>query len=185
MLDIKELKNSTIIYADFLVNQTKNGNIIEVPEGGYLVTDYYSPQQTKKTHTSLNHALGEMNFLLESYQQTKEESYLDVARNMRRGIENIGEKWLRENGDVWYQVNGDFTFDGIDYPLLTLGDLLKSQQSWEAVGEKRSDMFDQLIRSKTQYLVESKQEIHQPVADLLINQGFGDIIEGYDNIPKF
>ena len=54
---------------------------------------------------------------------------------MRRGIENIGEKWLRDNGDVWYQVNGDFTFDGIDYPLLTLGDLLKSQQSWEAVGE--------------------------------------------------
>ncbi|WP_156304517.1 hypothetical protein [Lysinibacillus sp. FJAT-14745] len=33
--------------------------------------------------TSLNHALGEMNFLLEAYQQTKEESYLDVARNMR------------------------------------------------------------------------------------------------------
>ncbi|MFJ7914180.1 MULTISPECIES: hypothetical protein [unclassified Lysinibacillus] len=185
MLDIKELKNSTITYADFLVDQTKNGNIIEVPEGGYLVTDYYSLQQTKKTHTSLNHALGEMNFLLESYQQTKEESYLDVARNMRRGIENIGEKWLRENGDVWYQVNGDFTFDGIDYPLLTLGDLLKSQQSWEAVGEKRSEMFDQLIRSKAQYLVESKQEILRPVADLLINQGFGYIIEGYNNIPKF
>gem|GEM_PF-5916500 len=185
MLDIKELKNSMITYADFLVDQTKNGNIIEVPEGGYLVTDYYSPQQTKKTHTSLNHALGEMNFLLESYQQTKEASYLDVARNMRRGIENIGEKWLRENGDVWYQVNGDFTFDGIDYPLLTLGDLLKSQQCWEAVGEKRSEMFDQLIRSKAQYLVESKQEILRPVADLLINQGFGDIIEGYNNIPKF
>ncbi|TQR36043.1 hypothetical protein C7Y47_07130 [Lysinibacillus sphaericus] len=185
MLDIKELKNSTITYADFLVDQTKNGNIIEVPEGGYLVTDYYSPQQTKKTHTSLNHALGEMNFLLESYQQTKEESYLDVARNMRRGIENIGEKWLRENGDVWYQVNGDFTFDGTDYPLLTLGDLLKSQQSWEAVGEKRSEMFDQLIRSKAQYLVESKQEILRPVADLLINQEFGYIIEGYNNIPKF
>ncbi|MFJ8103466.1 hypothetical protein [Lysinibacillus sp. NPDC096212] len=185
MLDIKELKNSTITYADFLVNQTKNGNIIEVPKGGYLVTDYYSPQQTKKTHTSLNHALGEMNYLLESYQQTKEKSYLDVARNMRQGVENIGEKWLRENGDVWYQVNSDFTFEGIDYPLLTLGDLLKSQQSWEAVGEKRSEMFDQLIRSKAQYLVESKQEILQSVADLLIDQGFGDIIEGYNNIPKF
>ncbi|MGE8005098.1 hypothetical protein [Lysinibacillus sp. NPDC093216] len=185
MLDIKELKNSTITYADFLVNQTKNGNIIEVPKGGYLVTDYYSPQQTKKTHTSLNHALGEMNYLLESYQQTKEKSYLDVARNMRQGVENIGEKWLRENGDVWYQVNSDFTFEGIDYPLLTLGDLLKSQQSWEVVGEKRSEMFDQLIRSKAQYLVESKQEILQSVADLLIDQGFGDIIEGYNNIPKF
>lgn len=185
MLDIKELKTSTITYADFLVDQTKNGNVIEVPKGGYLVTDYYSPQQTKKTHTSLNHALGEMNFLLESYQQTKEESYLDVARNMRWGIENIGEKWLRENGDVWYQVNGDFTFEGIDYPLLTLGDLLKSQQFLEAVGEERSEMFDQLIRSKAQYLVESKQEILQSVANLLIDQGFGDIIEGYNNISKF
>ncbi|MGA3674275.1 S-layer homology domain-containing protein [Lysinibacillus agricola] len=185
MLDIKELKNSTIIYADFLVNQAKNGNLIEVPKGGYLVTDYYSPLQTKKTHVSLNHALGEMNFLLETYQQTKEESYLDVARNMRRGVENIGEKWLRENGDVWYQVNGDFTFEGTDYPLLTLEDLLKSQQSWEAVGEKRSEIFDRLIRSKAQYLVESKQEILRPVANSLINQGFGDIIEGYNNIPKF
>ncbi|MDD1505904.1 hypothetical protein PVA17_24640 [Lysinibacillus sp. CNPSo 3705] len=185
MLDIKELKTSTITYADFLVDQTKNGNVIEVPKGGYLVTDYYSPQQTKKTHTSLNHALGEMNFLLESYQQTKEESYLDVARNMRWGIENIGEKWLRENGDVWYQVNGDFTFEGIDYPLLTLGDLLKSQQFWEAVGEERSEIFDQLIRSKAQYLVESKQEILQWVANLLIDQGFGDIIGGYNNISKF
>ncbi|MGE7916855.1 hypothetical protein [Lysinibacillus xylanilyticus] len=185
MLDIKELKNSTIIYADFLVNQAENGNIIEVPKGGYLVTDYYSPLQTKKTHVSLNHALGEMNFLLETYQQTKEESYLDVARNMRRGVENIGEKWLRENGDVWYQVNGDFTFEGTDYPLLTLEDLLKSQQSWEAVGEKRSEIFDRLIRSKVQYLVESKQEILRPVANSLINQGFGDIIEGYNNIPKF
>ena len=148
------------------------------------MTDYYSPSK-KKTHTSLNHALGEMNFLLESYLQTKEESYLDVARNMRWGIENIGEKWLRENGDVWYQVNGDFTFEGIDYPLLTLGDLLKSQQFWEAVGEERSEIFDQLIRSKAQYLVESKQEILQWVANLLIDQGFGDIIGGYNNISKF
>lgn len=185
MLGIKELKNSTITYADFLVDQTKNGNIIEVPNGGYLVTDYYSPQQTKKTHTSLNHALGEMNFLLESYQQTKEKTYLDVAQNMRRGVENIGEKWLRENGDVWYQMNSDFTFEGIDYPLLTLEDLLKSQQSWEAVGEQRSELFDRLIRSKTRYLVNSNQEILRPVADLLTNQGFGDIIEGYKNIPKF
>ncbi|MCL1702597.1 hypothetical protein [Lysinibacillus sp. Bpr_S20] len=185
ILGIKELKNSTITYADFLVDQTKNGNIIEVPNGGYLVTDYYSPQQTKKTHTSLNHALGEMNFLLESYQQTKEKTYLDVAQNMRRGVENIGEKWLRENGDVWYQMNSDFTFEGIDYPLLTLEDLLKSQQSWEAVGEKRSELFDRLIRSKTRYLVNSNQEILRPVADLLTNQGFGDIIEGYKNIPKF
>ncbi|HWO96704.1 MAG TPA: hypothetical protein VNM45_10275 [Bacillus sp. (in: firmicutes)] len=185
MLDIKELKDANIIYADFLVNQVKNGNIIGVPNGGYLVTDYYSPQQIKKTHVSLNHALGEMNFLLETYQQTQNESYLEVARNMRSGVENIGEKWLRENGDVWYQVNGDFTFEGTDYPLLTLEDLLKSQQSWEDVGEKRSEMFDRLIRSKAQYLVESKQEILRPAANALINQGFGDIIEGYNNIPKF
>ena len=185
MLDIKELKDATIIYADFLVEQAKNGNIIEVSKGGYFVTDYYSPQQIKKTHVSLNHALGEMNFLLEAYQQTKEESYLDVARNVRRGVENTGEKWLRENGDLWYQVNGDFIFEGTDYPLLTLEDLLKSQQSWEAVGEKRSEIFDRLIRSKAEYLVESKQEILRPVGNSLINQGFGDIIEGYDNIPKF
>lgn len=185
LLDIEELKNANILYADFLVNQVKNGNTIEVPEGGYLIADYYSPNQTKKTHVSLNHVLGEMNFLLEAYQQTKEEAYLETARNMRLGVENIGEEWLRDNGDVWYQLNGDFTFEGTDYPILTLEDLMKSQQAWEAVGEERSELFDRLIRSKATYLVESKQEIPRPTADTLINQGFENIIEGYNYIPEF
>lgn len=179
LLDIKELKHANIIYADFLVDQVKNGNIIEVPGGGYLITDYYSPHQIKKTHVSLNHALGEMNLLLETYKQTKEVSYLETARNMKRGIENIGEKWLRDNGDVWYQVNGDFSFEGTDYPILTLEDLMNSQQALEAVGEKRSELFDKLIRSKAAYLTESKQEIPRSAANNLIKQGFGEIIEGY------
>lgn len=181
---IKELKDANITYADFLVNQVKNGGILEIPQGGFLITDYYSPHQIRKTHVSLNHALGEMNFLLETYLQTKETTYLDVAKNMRLGIENIGDKWLRENGDVWYQVNSDFTFEGTDYPLLTLGDLLRSQDAWEAVGEKRSELFDQLILSKAKYLVESNQEILQSIAKALVEQGFGDIIEGYQNISE-
>lgn len=185
LLDIDELKKANIMYADFLVNQVEIGNIIEIPNGGYFVTDYYSPQQTRKTHVSLNHALGEMNFLLETYQQTKKKAYLEVAKNMRLAVENIGEKWLRDNGDVWYQINGDLTFGGTDYPLLTLEDLLKSQKHWEEAGEKRSDMFDLLIRSKTKYLVDSKQEILGHVANALAEQGFEEIIDGYENISKF
>ncbi|TKC17008.1 hypothetical protein [Robertmurraya kyonggiensis] len=68
-LGIKELKDVNLVYADFLVSQVGIGNIIDIDEG-YLITDYYSPTQKKPTHVSLNHALGEMYFLIDAYKQT-------------------------------------------------------------------------------------------------------------------
>ncbi|MFS0783779.1 hypothetical protein [Bacillus sp. 1P06AnD] len=180
-LNIPALKHANEIYADFLVGQKKIGNIIEFGDNGFLVADYYAPG-SKKTHVSLNHALGEMRFLLEAYQSTRKESYLDTARSMQEAIEFLYPKWVKPDGDLWYQINGEHVFAGNDYPWLTLVDLLRNQNALEQLGMERSKVFDSLIRSKTNYIVENHKPIRKLAVDLLKAQGFGDLVAGYDNI---
>ena len=65
-------------------NQKQRGNVIET-ENGYYIADYYSENQMKKTHVSLNHALGEMNFLLQTYEDSQNQEYLDTAFHDQKG----------------------------------------------------------------------------------------------------
>lgn len=113
-----------------------------------------------------------MRFLLDAYKQTKNQKYLNVAMQIRKGVESLGTKWLREDGDTWYQVNRDLKFSGRDYKLLTLGDLLYSQKSWEKVGYKRSPVFDILIKSKYKYLTNINYPINPNILNELKRQGF-------------
>jgi hypothetical protein len=185
LLNIKELKSAHLYYADFLVNQVENKNIIKVKDDGYLITDYFSPNQEINTHVLLNHALGEMRFLLQCYAETDNEEYFKIAWKIRRGIESLGEEWIKDNGDVWYQVNSDFQYSGNDYPLLTLEDLLLSQLEWQKLGVSRSKVFDQFIKSKTTYLVNQNIPIRTTISEELIRQDFKRLIDGYENITKY
>lgn len=184
LLDVPEYEEMALFYADYLLEQVKKKNFIKT-DHGYLISDFYGSTQKKTTHTSLNHALGEMNFLLDSYEKTKKEEYLNVALNIKNGIEDIGDKWIRDNKDLWYQLNPDFTFHGKDYPLLTLEDLLKAQKKLVQVDLKRSPIFDRLITSKTQYLVNDKIEITRKVVTSLQEQGYGDLVKDYPHISDY
>ncbi|OAH52588.1 hypothetical protein AWH48_14415 [Domibacillus aminovorans] len=178
-LNIPQIAKANLRYADFLINQRSLGNTISVTPSGYLIADYYKiGTGSKKTHASLNHALGEMRFLLETYKQTGNTTYLTTAREIKDGIENLHPKWIRPSGDLWYQVNSDLTFAGEDYPDLTLMDLLLSQNVFAETGIPRSEIFDQLIRTKTTYLVDNNISIIKPVVQLLRDQGFGELING-------
>lgn len=181
LLGIQQLADSNRVYADFLVKQKEIGNVIKITASTHLIADYYAPG-SKITHVSLNHALGEMKFLLETYKSTKQEVYLKTARELRGAIEYLYPRWVRDNGDLWYQVDGSLKFSGNDYPWLTLADLLQSQQIFREVGLPRSNVFDQMITTKTNYLVKEKQPIKQLVINLLRQEGFGHLIEGYPNI---
>lgn len=178
LLDIEELKDAHVDYADYLLEQVEKENIFYVDKGFYIA-DYYSPHPgTKMTHASLNHIVGGINFLLDSYISTGEEKYLDVAKQVRLAIEETGEEWIRDTGDLWYQINPDLTFAGNDYEQLTLIDLLTSQVNWEEAGEERSELFDVLISSKTEYLVTNEKQIFDYVLDMLVEQGFRELVKG-------
>lgn len=176
-LSIPELEGTNIRYADYLVQQKSLGNIIPITASSYLIADYYGlGHNHSKTHASLNHALGEMRFLLETYKQTKNSAYLKTAREIKAGIENLHPKWIRSNGDLWYQVNPDLVFGGDDYPHLTLSDLLLSQNVFAETGIPRSTVFDAMIRSKTSYMIDNNVAIPNFVVQLLREQGFGYLI---------
>jgi hypothetical protein len=170
-LDLPELLSAKLNYADYLLGQIEIGNVIKAGDG-LLISDYFSPyDQNQKTHASMNHVLGGANLLLESYQQSGEEKYLEAAKKIRRAIENLGTSWIRESGDLWYQVNPDLTFAGNDYKQLTLVDLLKHQKKWESIGESRSELIDQLIFSKVGYLAKEKVNLLDEVKAELKIQG--------------
>ncbi|KZN99970.1 hypothetical protein [Pseudobacillus badius] len=146
--DKKELTGALTDYADYLLNLIKIDNIVHTPKG-YLPADYYSAHQGKQfIHTSLNHALGEANLLIDAYKATGQKKYLLAARQIRLGVESLGTKWIRPNGDLWYQVNRDLTFDGNDYEQLTLDDLERHEKKWQALGGSKSRMLQTLIESK-------------------------------------
>ncbi|MGG3449202.1 S-layer homology domain-containing protein [Domibacillus aminovorans] len=195
-LAVPKLADANLRYADFLVSQKSLGNTIAVTPTSYLISDYYAIG-SKKTHVSLNHALGEMRFLLETYKQTGNADYLKTARELKAGIENLHPKWIRSNGDLWYQINGSLVFSGNDYDWLTLMDLLLSQNAFAENGIERSTIFDAMIRSKTKYLVDHNIAIKGQIILLLQEQGFGDLVKSSasaadysssklddDNLPK-
>lgn len=180
-LDIDTLKDDNLSYANFLVNQKALGNTIPVTLSSYMISDYYK-SGSAKTHSSLNHALGGMRFLIVAYEQTRDDKYLKPMRELKAGIENLYPRWVRTSGDykgdLWYQVNPDLTFAGNDYELLTLLDLLLNQEGLERIGMERSAIFDQMIRSKTTYLVNNNRPFINDVIKKLNEQGFGDLISG-------
>ncbi|MYL34258.1 hypothetical protein GLW08_10315 [Pontibacillus yanchengensis] len=167
--DVPSLKEQTLVYADHLLKQAEEGNTISYGGDAFLVADYDGPGKTKTPHASLNHALGEAYYLLQAYQQSGKESYLELAHSIRLAIEEIGMDWVREEGehrkDVWYMVKADHSFAGNDYQLLTLIDLYKNQQAWSKTKYGTSDMFAKLIDSKAAYLERADVDVAQAVSE--------------------
>ncbi|OZI10881.1 hypothetical protein CEW92_14565 [Bacillaceae bacterium SAS-127] len=177
ILQIPELENANLRYADFLVDQKEIGNIIQITPTSYLIADYYSPQSKVTTHASLNHALGEMRFLLKAYKQTDASIYLETAQALQTGIESLYPGWVRDNGDLWYHIDAKKEFGGTDYAWLTLMDLLLNQKELEDINLPRSSIFDEMIRSKTNYLIKNEIAIKSQIISLLEEQGFSDLAQ--------
>lgn len=138
-------------FADFLVGRSRVGAFTPVG-GGAFFADYYDAAGTPRSHTSLNHALGEMNYLLMLYRATSNAAYLSSALSIKAAVDQTGTRWIRPNHDLWYQRNRNGTFTGTDYVTVTYFDLLKSQRLFGAVLGTPDPVFDQLIASKARFL---------------------------------
>lgn len=186
-LNVPNIDEPLNIYADFLVEKSKTEERIIVNKNETLLPDYYSVNRDtdKKTHASLNHELGGINLLLDQYALTNKEEYLNVANQLLDGIETLGDDWIKENGDLWYQYNNNATFEGEDYPLLTLTDLLFTKQKLAELNEDNRKIIDKLILSKLNYIKENKLPITVHAEELLQNNGFKKNIANYDNIVKY
>ena len=147
----EHIKQMSLYYANYLMTEYKNNNMLKT-EYGKLFADYYSNHHTKKTHSSLNHQLAIVNYLINSYIETKNEEYKKIAIVNLKTIENIGNKWIKQNGDLFYQMDEKGNFSGEDYKELTLDDLVTTQNLLQKVGIKKSQKLNNLIMSKIKYL---------------------------------
>ncbi|ADH98392.1 hypothetical protein [Salisediminibacterium selenitireducens] len=170
LFDDPDLLNESRQYGRFLLEQRVSGNVIDVGEGHTFIADYDGVFDDGVTHASLNHILSEMNYLLMSYLHGADAAFKELAMDMKEAVVYTAPDWIRDNGDLWYQINPDLTYEGNDYPQLTLSDLLTSQILLQELGYERNDAFDELIDSKMAYLTEEgigfSDEIHDLLDDL-------------------
>jgi len=143
-------------YADLLVTQKAKGNFIHVDKESYYISDYFPSAQKVKTHSSMNHVLGGMNILLMAYQEFNNPEYLTTATSIQKAIDKEKNKWIRPDGDIWYKISPEHEFIGRDYVHLTLEDLINSYENWSKVDESKLPVFEEMIRSKADYLNKNK-----------------------------
>lgn len=188
-LDIDKLKKSPLNYADFLAEQKANGNVIET-KNGYFVADYFSENANAKTHTSLNHALGEANFLIGLYfnesADTAKEEYLETALNIYQAIQDNSKSWIRENGDFWYQINSDGTYTGTDYDTLTLEDITYAMLLLNKNGLLQDyPALPKMMLSKLHFVMGQGYDIPQLTVKNLKDLGYEEEVKNYKNVLKF
>ena len=159
-LGYEDYKTGIKAYADLLVKQVENNNIIYTEsKSGYYIQDYFSVNQNIKTHSSLNHLLGGLNILLLAYKELGDTEYIKVAENILAALNEEKNLWIREDtGDLWYQVSTDKEFSGNDYQHLTMTDLVYTYQLLQEVdiSPKYSENIEYLFKKKFMYLNEKQ-----------------------------
>lgn len=149
---VSALERATRPFAEYLVEKAKEDRVMRTATG-YLLHDYYDDVTGRNhSHVSLNHALGEMNYLLELYARFFEPRYLSTALAVRNAVRDTGDAWIAPSGDLWYGIGADGSYFGMDYQTVTLYDLILGQELLEESVGEREPAFDRLIASKQAFL---------------------------------
>ncbi|MEJ8543859.1 hypothetical protein [Brevibacillus borstelensis] len=140
-------------YALYLRNHASQYHyVIPGPQDGWLVADYAHPSPHKPTHVSLNHQLAEINFLWKMHMQFQDPADQALANVMLLGVTNLGEKWIKQNGDLHYAWFPDGKFDRPDYPYLTYNDLRETQRLYRSIYGMEQPVIAQLMKSKEKWM---------------------------------
>lgn len=145
------IRDWTPAYGQFLAGRAA-ASAVTTTTNGFYFADYYDASGVAKVHSSLNHSLGEMNYLLVQCGDSSATPLFDLAMKIKSAVDDSGEAWIAPNGDLWYQRDLNGAFEGIDYPTVTYFDLLNSQTLLERLAGGRDPILDELIASKSHYL---------------------------------
>lgn len=147
------------------------GRGIKTPNNGFLLSDYIVIENKNlKTHSSLNHILNEIYFLLMLNSLTNNPLYKEASIKLLNGIDYYGEKWInKKNGDLYYCIkpllsslekenSSTVKFEREDYTTLTYYDLIKVNKLIEENSIKDNKIIKKLCESKEKFLL-NKQVI--------------------------
>lgn len=156
----EKFKESFLAYADFIIEEWKGNNTYTI-DNNKLLSDYFSDTNTRNPHSSLNHQLALVNYLFKAYEETKERDYLITAEDILKNLLKFDKLWIRENGDLWYQINDKGEFSGTDCEIVTLEDLVITQDYLDKIKGEQNEIITNLIISKIKYLNNSGIAVSQ------------------------
>lgn len=141
-------------YCDFFADYAKECHV-ETKQGGWYVPDYWHEDMTHTPHTSLNHQLAEILLLYGAADTLADSSLSDLADRMLAAIDESGEDWLLEDGNLHYQVSADGEYGNTDYPYLTYDDLFKLQKYLNDHFSYTDPVLDLLMTRKRAWMDEN------------------------------
>ncbi len=118
-----------------------------------FIPDYVGAQNSRRTHTSLNHLAANMNYLLEAYLYDQNPAKKQAASKLFAAIKATKEKWVRPDSNFYYALTpGLMPYPAEDYYKLTHDDLLHSQKLLVLLYGKPSDALQYLITKKEKWM---------------------------------
>lgn len=162
-----EINDNTKKYCDFLIKQIHLNNVYKLGEGVFF-PDYFKENLKNKTHTSLNHQLGIINLMFDTFKKTGKDKFLKTSKKMINFLDITKDMWINpENNDLFYGLKmkkNQIEMFGQDYIYVTLIDLLIVQKNLELNNFKHNQTIDKLINNKIKYLNKSEYSIFDPNA---------------------
>ncbi len=120
---------------------------------GALIPDYVDMENYRLSHTSLNHDLAVLNYLLESNLYAPDETRLKYIRMLLRGIEDTKARWLKPDFNFYYALYRNLKPHPYeDYFSLTLEDMKLTQVLLRKNHLPDSFAINDLIEKKTTWM---------------------------------
>src|SRR5699024_11585729 len=93
----------------------------------------------------------------------EDKKYLNVATKTHNALMETRDQWIRDDNDLWYHVDNNFDFDGRDYPIVTLLDLIDAEILWQRVNNDKRQLYNDFIVSKIKYLTEENIQLEEAI----------------------
>lgn len=151
--DDPEFLERAVKYAEFYIDFAEEHSY--PAGGGILVSDYWQSGNYTQTHSSLNHHLAGLNFLLRLYEATEGARYRELAERMLMGVEETRDLWVKEDGNLNYALHYDGDNLLTDYPVLTYNDLYQTRLLLRGMLGKTNEAVQYLMDSKLEWMLKN------------------------------
>ena len=125
---------------------------ITTENGGWLIPDYWHPDELTAPHTSLNHQASECLALYHAADLLNRKDLRELADRMLLAIEDTGSGWVMPNHNLYYSVKPDGTYVEGDYPYLTYNDLFYLRKYLTGFGKEENETLTYLMGEKLQWM---------------------------------
>ena len=132
--------------------QYADTNHIATENGGWLIPDYWHPDEHTTPHISLNHQVSECLALYHAAELLDREVLFALADRMLLAIEDTGSGWVMPDHNLYYSIKPDGTYVEGDYPYLTYNDLLHLRDYLDGIGRTDTQTLTDLMGEKLQWM---------------------------------